>query len=188
MSLVSRFLQKYPDVRAELFLTNRFVDLVEDGYDVSIQPGALPDSAHVVAFKLVESPFRIVASPEYLARRGVPHSIQELEEHDCVVFGTSNETDWVLSESTVSVSGRLAVNHLLSVRRAVLEGFGIGLMPAVSCQRDLDTGTLQEVLPGTSPPPVPVWVTYARGRHMAPAVRAFVDFAKETFRPTLEGG
>ncbi len=190
MKLISRFLLEHRDVRVELFLTNRFVDLVEDGYDVSIQPGELPDSTQLVAFKLMDSPFRLVASPGYLAKRSEPAVPEDLATHDCIVFGPSVETVWSLSGAAgdvkVPVRGRLAVNHLLSVKDAAVSGVGIAMLPTVVCNADIRSGALRVVLPKAVPPTVPIWVTYSGGRHISPAVRAFADFAKEHFRPTLE--
>ena len=189
LRLITQFLAQHDDVRVELFLTNRPVDLVEEGYDLSIHPGALTDSTSIVAFKLMESPFRLVAAPSYLRARGEPRTAAELERHDTIVFGQSLETEWAIAgaEGTerVRVRARLAVNHLHAVSRAALCGLGIAMLPAAMCQEDLDAGRLRRVLPEASLVAVPIWVTYLGGRHMTPAVRAFVDFAKERFVPIM---
>lgn len=189
MALMSRFLVENREIRVELFLTNRLVNLVEDGYDVAIQPGELPDSTHLVAFKLMDSVFRLVASPSYLVERPAPERPEDLATHDCIVFGPSVETVWSLPTATgpvkIPVRGRLAVNHLVSVKEAAIAGIGIAMLPQVVCDSEIQSGSLRVVLPETPPPAVPVWVTYTGGRHISPAVRALVDFAKERFVPIL---
>ena len=190
MRLVSRFLLKHPDVKVELFLTNRFVDLFEDGFDVSIQPGTPPDKTSLLAFKLMDSAFRLVASPEYLTEKGEPASPPDLAAHDCIMFGTSVDAVWSLSGASgpvnIPVRGRLAVNHLLSAKDAATSGLGIAMLPAIVCDDEIRAGRLRVVLSEAPPPPVPIWVTHVGGRHISPAVRAFVDFAREQFLPTVD--
>jgi len=191
MPFISRFLASYPDVRIELFLTNRRVDLVEDGFDVAIQPGALPESSTVIAHKLMESQFWLVASPGYLLDRGEPESPKDLSGHDCILFGSSTDAVWTLKgdsgPSHTRVRGRIAVNHLLSARDAAAAGVGIAMLPSMVCNADIGVGALRIVLPESPPASVPVWITFQGGRHISPAVRAFVDFTKERFADSLEG-
>lgn len=188
--LISRFLQKHGDVRIELFLTNRSIDLIEEGYDISIQPGELPDSTHLIAFKLMDSALRLVASPKYLAANGVPETPKDLAAHDCIIFGPTTEAVWSLlggqGAVDISVRGRFAVNHMLGVKHAAVSGLGIAMLPSVICSSDVHAGVLKDVLADTPPPAVPIWITYLSGRHISPAVRAFVDFAKEQFLPLME--
>ena len=134
-----------------------------------------------------DSAFNLVASPSYLAARGEPTRIAELREHDCILFGSSTEATWRLANAgALEVRGRFAANHLLSVRDAAVAGFGIAMLPTVVIAPAIGSGALRPILPDACPPAVPIWVTYAGGRHISPAVRAFVDFAKAAFAPTLE--
>ena len=144
MRMVRPFLERYPGVQVDLELTNRSVNLVEEGFDVGIHAGALADSS-LVASKLMDSPFQLVASPAYLELRGEPGRIQELSGHDCIVFGgTSLNAAWSFSVGRkivkVPIRGRVAVNHLQAVRDAALAGLGIAMLPALVCGEDLRSG------------------------------------------------
>ncbi len=190
MRLVRPFLEMYPGVHLDLELTNRYVNLVEEGYDVAIHAGSLADSS-LVASKLMDSPFRLVASPAYLELRGEPGRIQELSDHDCIVFGgTSIHASWSFSVGRktvkVPIRGRVAVNHLQAAREAALAGLGIAMLPAMVCGEDIRSRRLRAVLAGSAPPAVPVWILYPGGRYLAPAARAFVEFVKARFREIAE--
>ena len=190
MRLVTPFLEAYPEVRVDLELTNRHVNLVHEGFDVAIHAGQLADSS-VVAYRLMDSPFQLVASPSYLDQHGEPLSIQDLSDHDCIVFGgSSSNTTWQLPGPAgtvkVPIRSRVAVNHFQGVRDAALAGLGIALLPSMVGGEDLRAGRLRVVLDGISPPPVPVWVLYPARQYLAPAVRVFVDFVKANFRKIME--
>lgn len=189
-SLATAFLKKYTDVRIELELTNRSVDMVEDRYDAAIQVGTLPSSS-LVATKLMDSPLRLVASPHYLSRMGEPADPQELSEHDCVLSGTSGTNRaWKLPRGNktvrVRVTGRLVANHLGAILEAAVNGLGIAILPAITCGHDIRQGRLRVVLPDASPESVPVWIVYQGNRYVGPAVRAFIDFTKENFARIAE--
>lgn len=186
--LVRQFLRAHPLVRVELELTNQPVRLVEDGFDVAIQPGALGNSTTTIAHKLFDSPFALVASPDYLASAGAPRSVHELGHHDAIVFSTGGAyATWTLSDERgdvvdVRVKTRCAANHSTVALEACLDGLGIALLPLIGCQGALAAGELVEVLPAHRPPPVPIWILYVGGRHLPPAVRAFVDHVKAHFK------
>ena len=190
MELVTSFLDTYPEIRVDLDLMSRQVNLVEEGYDVALQSGELPQSS-LSAHKLMDSPFLLVASPEYIARRGEPSDPAALREHDCIVVGhSSSGTTWSLTGAKgplrVRVRGRFAVNHLQAANFAALAGLGIALLPTVVCGDDVRSGRLQAVLQDAVPPPVPVWVVHPGGRLLTPAVQAFVDFLKTRFRGLVD--
>lgn len=178
--LLFHFMEKYPEVHIELDLTNRYVNMVEEGYDIAIRGGELSDSS-LIARKLRISDFILVASPEYLERKGEPQKIEELKEHDCLLFGNrSNQNTWSLHGKKglthIRVKGRLTVNHLGVLRRAALFGYGIALVPEMFVSHDLESGALKKLLCGTGPHAQGLHIVYPSTRHLAPKVRAFVDF------------
>lgn len=190
IQLVSEFLHRYPEVRVDLTLTTQNVNIIEQGYDLAFVAGPVANQS-VVAHKLMDSRFRLVASPTYLKRRGIPESIDALSDHDCIIFGTSSAgTTWALrgsaGEVRVPVRGRLAVNNLTAVRDAVLAHHGIALLPGIGLGEALRTGRMQVVLEGAEPEPVTLWVTYAGTRYLTPAVRALVDHAREHFQEVAQ--
>ncbi len=185
MRIVAPFIEAHPDVRVDLELTNRSVNIIEEGYDAAICAGPIA-SLSVVAHKLMDSPFLIVASPSYIERHGAPQSIEDLPEHDCVIFGpTSGSSTWTLpgddGPQHVAVHGRIAVNHMAAVRDATIAGLGIALLPEIICCGAVGRGELKVLLPGIAPPAVPVWITHPAGRFLPPAVKAFVAHVRDNF-------
>jgi DNA-binding transcriptional LysR family regulator len=183
-NLASGFLHDFPDVHLELDLTNRRIDLVEEGYDVALRAGILTDSS-LVAYKLAESTMTLVASPDYLRERGEPRRINDLTKHDCIVFGKLGpQATWPLRSKketvTVTVTGRISVNHLQAAKSAALAGLGIAMIPGAYCGAELRDGTLAAVLPKIGAPAGGMWLVVPN-RHMAPAARAFVEYIRANF-------
>jgi len=185
--LLPDFMRRHPCVRVELELSDRFVDLVEDGYDCAIRIGQLADSP-LIARKLAEVPMHIVAAPDYLDRRGRPDSPAALADHDCLLYQTrSGGADWNLRDAAgapapVRVSGPFSTDNGLALRDAALGGVGIGLLPAFILGDDLTTGRLVELLPHHRPAPLPIHAVYPPNRHLSARVRRFIDFLAERFR------
>ncbi len=190
--LVTDFLDLYPDVHIELDLTNRYVDLVEEGVDVAIRAGRLADSS-LIARKLADTCGTLVASPAYIDSRGAPQSIEDLADHDCVIFGPGSANGaWRLNGPhgpvKVAIKGRISVNHLALVKHAAIAGFGIALLPTIMVADEIAAGHLRIVLPQSSPPPSSLWAVTPSRKHVSPVVRAFLDFltaqlSPETIRP-----
>ena len=183
--VVMPFLERFPEVRVDMELTGRSVNIIEEGFDVAISTGPLA-SMSVVAHKLMDSKFNIVASPAYLDRRGTPKDIDAISDHDCVIFGTtSSAATWTLpgpeGPVTVPVHGRIAINHMTAIRDAARAGMGLAVLPELVCHDALANDELRVVLPGIAPEAVPIWVTHPAGRFLAPAVRAFVAHVRENF-------
>jgi DNA-binding transcriptional LysR family regulator len=170
----------------DLDLTNRFVDLVKEGFDLAIRAGELRDSS-LVARQLATAHFLLVASPDYLKRKGTPKTIHELKNHDCIVGSASGpQGTWRLYEREgakntvpISVSGRLAANHLGAVLHAAEAGLGVALLPREQCLAQLQASTLKEVLPGSCPSMGTVSAVYPSKEFMNPAVRALIDHIAE---------
>lgn len=179
------FLEAFPEVSVDLDLSHRRVDLVGEGYDLAIRAGALPDST-LVAHRLASSKTRMVATPAYLERKGTPHVVSDLKDHDCVILGTSSSAaTWTLSGprglERVAVSGRVAVNNHGSAVEAVRRGLGVGLLSGDIVERELGEGRLVEVLPACAPPAVDIWVVYPNRTLLSPAVRALIDHVRAAF-------
>lgn len=176
---ISQFLALHPDVRVELDARERRVDLVEEGYDLAVRAGELPDSS-LVARKLFDGTRQLFASPAYLAGRGRPRRIANLVDHDCVVVaGGTLRTTWALRRrrrlQRVAVSGRIRVNEMGLAHLACLDGGGIALLPLSLAASDVRTGRLERVLPSVDGGPSPMWLVHPAGRSMPSAVRALAD-------------
>jgi DNA-binding transcriptional LysR family regulator len=153
--ILARFLRKHPRIRVEVSLTGRVVDLVAEGFDLAVRAGPLRDSS-LVARRVGELQSVAYASPRYVERRGIPERLEDLANHDCVLFrSTSGTATWELRHtdgtvSSVDVSGLIASDDLSFVRKAVLAGSGIGVLPTFLCGRAEATGKLVRVLPDWS--------------------------------------
>jgi DNA-binding transcriptional LysR family regulator len=184
--LVAGFLDSYPEISVELVLNDRNLDLIEEGLDVALRIGPLADSSLLVR-RVGEVRRVLVASPDYLARRGVPRKPAALAGHD-TVFGTSRpETlEWRFGSSSrgpvVRLSPRLLINDIEAQLLAARAGRGIARALSYQVVEDLAAGTLVRLLPEFEPPPLPVQLMAPGGGHMAPKVRAFLDHAAEALR------
>jgi DNA-binding transcriptional LysR family regulator len=185
--IVSDFLERYPEVRLELFCTSRAVDLVEERFDLAIRAGALADST-LIAQSLGRVGWYFVATPAYLKRRGRPRSPRDLGKHDCLFFGTGLDAVKLRLDSTgrsveLALSARMVVTDMDIVHAAATAGRGIALLPAFRCIEDLRARRLERVLRQWSAPSTPVHVVYPSTRHLSPKVKSFIDHLRERMTP-----
>ncbi len=146
------FVRRHPRIQLDLVVTNRRVNLVEEGIDLAIRAGKLDDST-LVGRRVAMTELALFAAPAYLARRGRPKRLSDLGGHDCVLHRTARGfLPWRLTGprgvEQVTVAGPITVDDLGSVRHLCLEGLGIALMPLIAVRIDLERGTLVRVLPG----------------------------------------
>jgi DNA-binding transcriptional LysR family regulator len=183
--VVTRFLMRYPEIQVDLVLADRNVDLIDNGIDVALRIGAL-DSSGFVARQLGVVRRLTLASPAYLERRGEPRTPEELAGHE-LILGTAVRglAEWRYRgegrEQVVRFTPRLQMNDVEGVLHAAREGFGIARALSYQAAPDLEAGSLKRLLNDYEPEPVPVQLVFPSARHMAPRVRAFVDFAVEEF-------
>ena len=182
------FSQAFPDVHLDLELTNRYVNLVEEGYDVALRGGRKPEGS-LTGRPLGIAEIHVVASPAYLERRGTPRGSRDVAKHDCILFPSwVSGSAWTLTgprgKTTVPVQGRLTINNLEGVRLAALRGLGLTLLPQSHCELDVREGTLRRVRPGLCMSSGGLWVVYSRTRFLSAKVRAFADY----MQAELSGG
>ncbi len=183
--LVEGFLSSYPEVQLQLDLSNRKVNLVEEGFDIAIRAGNLEDSS-LVARKLSSDRVCPMASPEYLRQRGEPRSPEELKNHQCILYSngaTRTSIPLVGPEGRrqLSLEGRILVNNMELARDCTTRGLGIGFLPAEMCATSLAEGLLQRILPQWSFPDGGIYAVYPSRTHLNPKVRAFVDLLVAEF-------
>lgn len=183
--ILTDFLKRYPDVQVRLSMTTEVVDLVHSGIDLAIRVGHLSDSS-LIARKISSSRSVLCASPEYLSSRGCPAHPRELSEHECVSFWVqSGRTHWKFQgtegELNIPISGRVNANSLIFLRAAAVDGLGIAMIPTWMIQDELKKGHLVAILEDypLDPPSTPINAVFAHNRHLAPKVRAFIDFLAE---------
>lgn len=189
LPVVTAFLARHPSIEVRLMLLDRVVALAEEGLDVGVRIGDLPDSA--LRSRLVGHVRTVVcASPEYLARAGVPRAPDALARHDCIAFtGTSPILDrWSFPgggrrERSVAVRARLRVNSAQAAIDAALAGVGVARVLSYQVDRLVADGRLRVLLQRFEPPPLPVHLVWLPGVQPR-AATAFIDFAHKALRPT----
>lgn len=184
---IPEFMARHPQVRVDLVLNDRMVDLIEEGFDVSVRIAKLADSS-LVARRLAPGRRVLVAAPDYLARRGVPVRLADLLGHDTLCYSylaTSNEWcfDGPDGEESIRVDGRLTANNGDVLLAAAIAGGGIAALPTFICGADLRDGRLVRVLPDYENTSFAIHAVWPPGRHLSAKVRAFVDFLAERFGP-----
>lgn len=188
------YLAAYPEVSVDLSLANRFVDLIDEGFDVAFRVGELSDSG-LIARRLAPYRLRLCAAPAYLSSHAPITHPADLELHECLGFSyTELRTRWSFEGPegpiTVAVSGKLMVDSGEALLMAARAGMGILLQPCELVREDIASGWLVELLPDFPVPTRPFHLVYAPDRRMTPKLRSFVDFALATFgtdaQPDLE--
>ena len=189
MPLVTRYLRQHPIVEIDLVLSDRFVDLVEEGFEAVFRVGDLADSS-LMAREL--SPFRLVAcaSPGYLRERGIPASPADLERHECLGYthwSRPTVYEWRFVQDgrahEARIRNHLKVNDAKALLAAALDGFGIVLIAEGMVRDGLQSGQLVKVLPDFETPSRPMHLLFNPDRRQTPKLRSFIDAALREFGP-----
>jgi len=183
---IAEFLERYPDVRFDVSLSDRVVDLVEEGLDLAIRIGA-PVADNLVARKLGETRMVPCASPGYLAKHAAPKTPEDLAHHNCFTYEyVSPRHVWRFrdrsgAEHAVRVAGRLHSNNGDLLAEVAARDGGIVFEPAFIVGPEVRAGRLVPLLQDFVPPPVPIYALYPSRKHLSAKVRRFVEFLIERF-------
>ena len=183
--LIAAFMAQYPDLKIELTLNDRFIDPIEEGFDVTIRIGVLADSS-LIARKLVPARRVFVAAPEYLKTAGTPRGPEDLAQHRCLNYGhTTTLQRWQLvSEGetiNVAINSVMCSNNGDVLRAAALAGQGIAKLPTFLVGPDIKSGRLMVVLREYPPTELGVFALYAPNRYLAAKTRLLIDFLTARF-------
>jgi DNA-binding transcriptional LysR family regulator len=170
------YLQRYPDMEVSAVFLDRVVNLLEEGFDVGVRIGELPDSS-MRAIRVGQVRRVLCASPTYLAKKGIPKSPSELTAHKIVAASAvSPVVDWKFApDITVRVKPRLTVTSNDAAIEAILNGMGISRLLSYQTASYIGSGQLQAILTEFEPPPLPIHVIHREGRYTSAKVRTFVD-------------
>lgn len=181
--LLPEFLTRFPEIQLDVHLTDNYVDIIRDGYDVAIRIGELQDSS-LVARKLSPDTRVICAAPAYLDKHGAPKSLADLENHNCLSAGAQDF--WRLEgpegQRQIRVKGNIRSNSAELIREALLSGIGLGLRGVWEVGQELKSGALQVVMPqyrGSSN--MAIYAVYPCRDFMPTKVNAFIEFVAEHF-------
>lgn len=184
---IAEFALAYPDLELEVDVNSRPVNPREDPYDLTIQLGPLKDT-ELIYRRIATLTRGVYASPEYLERRGVPRSVDELHRHDCIIT-TQQRADgiWTLRNQAThrfaQVEGKVVVNNISIAREMAVGHVGLSMLPNVMCANDLRTGRLQRVLKDWESPSVHATALVLSRKGMPSKVRAFLDFMSDRLGP-----
>lgn len=196
---VAEFCDRHPGLRVEMSLDNRFVDLVQDGYDLAIRTGFLEDSS-LIARHIIDSQWVVCTSQTYLDNHGEPQTPKDLVEHNCLHYlhPTRGATGWEFrlnegnqqnrkSEShnadtySVNVNGSFSTNNASSLRKAVLNGYGIAYIPRCLVYPDLRSGKLIELFPALVHKNIGVYAVYPYTKHPPLKIKRLIEFIKQEY-------
>lgn len=181
---ISSFMRAYPEIEIQIDLTDRIVNLQEEGYDVAIRIGQLTDSV-LIAKRLCADRQVVVASPAYLEAHGTPKTPADLSAHNCFVLGDYWQWSFCRGKEdfSIKVSGRLRSNNGEILRHAALDGHGLFQTSELRVREDLASGRLVRVLEeyelATNSA---VWAVYPSSKHVLPKLRVLLDFLADWFR------
>jgi DNA-binding transcriptional LysR family regulator len=186
--LWGKFLERYPEIKLEITLADRIVDLVEEGYDVAIRIANLA-SSNLISKKLSATRLILCASPAYLKKHGIPQHPDELAHHATIaysLFSTKDEWHFDGPEGQISVktNPRIHSNNGDTCRAVALNGMGIILQPSFLISEDIQSGALIELMPQYKSIELGIYAIYASRKHLAPKIRVLIDFLAENLKNT----
>ncbi|NYT37208.1 LysR family transcriptional regulator [Allopusillimonas soli] len=181
------FLASYPDLKLDLNLDDRRVDIVREGFDMAIRASDNLEDSSLVARKLAVMPHIVCAAPSYFDAHGTPTTPSDLKTHNCVRFSLSGHADsWRFSQGGriehIAITPRYSVTSSLAVRDALREGFGISLIPRPYVEDDLAAGRLLTALEDWQTVDTTLYAVYPSRQHLAPKIQVFLDFLADAFR------
>lgn len=190
--VVGDFMATYPEVRVELKLFDRVVDLLDEGLDAAIRIGHLPDSS-LVALPLGTIRRVVCASPGYLQQQGTPERPADLAAHRCIQFsGLTPGDEWTFGDgcgggktTRVAVVGALLTNQVDIALDACVRGLGCGMLLDYQVRERVADGSLCRILQGFEPAPIPVSIVYPHSRLLSSRIRVFVDWMAPRLRERL---
>lgn len=182
---IPEYLTQYPDVQLSLSLSDRFIDVVSEGFDLVIRIAELEDST-LIARKIAPCKRVLCASPDYLNKNGIPNVPQDLALHHCLVYTNNKQPGtWTLhseqGSESVKVGGPLLADNGDILKSAAVAGLGIAILPTFIVGPDLRAGRLQIVLPDYCLPEISIYAVFPSRRYVSAKVRTFVEYLSAYF-------
>lgn len=186
LSVLASFMHHYPEVKLEVEFNDRLIDVVAEGFDVVIRVGEIKDS-NLIARKFTSSRAVVVASPEYLKRKGCPVVAEDLARHDCIAYSllpAPNQWDFYKGgvRSNVTIDPRAICNSSAIEVSMVLQGIGITRVPLFTCEQEVASGKLDIILDDYDEIKFDVYAVYPHRQYLTAKIRAFVDYLVEAFK------
>jgi DNA-binding transcriptional LysR family regulator len=177
--LLNTFMQHYPDLKLQLILSNQTLDLVTENIDLAIRVGHLEDST-MIAKKLTQRQLHVCASPAYIEEYGLPFSLSELSNHNCLMGSSSL---WAFNEQkkecNIRINGTISCNSGFALLDAAIKGIGLVQLPDYYVEKALKSGQLIECLTTYRAPLQGIWALYPNNRYLAVKVSLLIKFLEE---------
>jgi DNA-binding transcriptional LysR family regulator len=189
--VINKFITTYPDIQVNIQLTDRRIDMLEEGVDVVIRIGGVDDS-NMVARQINTYPLILCASPAYLDQHGYPKTPSDITSHPCIIDSNFRiGKQWPLvspkgTVETIEVTSRIAANSPRAVMEIAKSGGGIALIPEFIVQDPLAQGLLLEVLPGYTTLEFGLFAIFPHRRYLSKKIRCFIDFMIDEFSSRSE--
>jgi len=184
--LIPKFLALHPQMQVDLQLSDRMIDMLEEGIDVVIRIGGVDDSS-LIAKQITTLPLALCASPSYLQTSGQPRVASDIADHDCIIDSNFRiGKHWPIvspdgQTSSIEVSSRVSANSPRAVKEVAIANGGIGMIPRFIVEDELHQGILDEVLPGYTTLEFGLFAIYPHRRYLSKKVRSFIDFLVAEF-------
>ena len=187
--LLPEFTERYPEIQLDLVLSDRWVNLVDEHFDLAVRVGQLPDSTLRVR-RMGKAPMVVVGSPEYFARHGRPELPADLLGHRCIRYSlTPVGREWRFHvdgrPTTIPVNAQVHLNNGGAICAAAVGGRGVARLPLFCVEDAIDSGRLEVVLADFAPPPFDVVAIYPPAKKLPAKTRAFIDFIAPRLRRRL---
>jgi len=181
-NIIAEYMEEFPEVNVELILTNRRVDIIEEGFDLLIRVGQLEDSTLIVK-RVGTAKLFAYASPKYIKKKGITSDVENLLEYDLLIMSDSDLSKIL---NTKKYSSRMVVNDFYTLRRVTLDGIGISILPSYMCAEDVKQGNLVRIRTESTPLNINFYALYPSYRGITPKLSSFLDFLVKRFSPLLE--
>jgi DNA-binding transcriptional LysR family regulator len=186
--LLPAFSEQYPEVRLEVSLSDRILDIASEGYDIAIRVASRLRESNLVARRIGTDRNILCAAPSYLERKPAPRTPHDLTEHNCLqLFPVRQSYEWSFQSPggpvVVPVTGNLNVDNVVAIRTALVGGHGVAVMPHSVVASDIKRGRLVHLLPHHPMQEMGIYAVHVHGRHVPAKVRVFLDFLIERLRP-----
>ncbi|MBN2606298.1 MAG: LysR family transcriptional regulator [Thiotrichales bacterium] len=182
---IPEFLERYPEVSIEMVLSDRIIDLAEDGFDLAVRQTDDPQP-NLVAKRLTTTRKLVCASPEYWRKHGKPLKPADLESHNCILYGSlPSNSEWVFNskerEERVRVKGNFIVNGPEALREAAVGGMGVIRLTSISILQEVKAGRLETALDEYAAADTDIYMMYLPNRYLSKKTRVFIDFYMEWY-------
>ncbi len=184
-TIIAKFMTRYSKIKIQLTLEDRFIDPINEGYDLIIRIGTAPKSPNLLVHKITTISRIICASPHYLKINGTPKNISDLKKHSCLHYGyLLNGSQWQFihegKQENIKIEGLFCSNNGEVLRDAALQGLGIVMLPDFIINQYLERGELQIILPSYQIPELDLSIIYPVNRHFSTKIKLFIEFLQES--------